>query len=105
MTKLEVKISVPRTHKDAIKCYVCDGRGHRAVECPSKASTSRNEPFGHGRRSYCFYCNREDKLKEYFHSDGQLVYCTDGAGLLLGMGLLAYHSIARRLSLIARKVV
>ena len=24
------------------------------MECPSKASTSRNEPCGHGRRSYCF---------------------------------------------------
>ena len=35
---------------------MCDGRSHRAVECPSKASTSRNEPFGHGRRSYCFKC-------------------------------------------------
>ena len=34
-----------------------DGRGHRAVQCPSKASTSsRNEPFGLGRRSYCFKC-------------------------------------------------
>ena len=39
-----------------MRCYVCDGRGHRAVECPSKASTPRNEPFGHGRRSYCFKC-------------------------------------------------
>ena len=26
------------------------------MECPSKASTSRNEPFGHGLRSYCFKC-------------------------------------------------
>ena len=26
------------------------------MECPSKASTSRNEPFGHGRRPYCFKC-------------------------------------------------
>ena len=26
------------------------------MECPSKASTSRNEPFGHGRRSYYFEC-------------------------------------------------
>ena len=50
VTKQDVKTSLPRTHKDAMRCYVCDGRGHRAVECPSKASTSRNEPFGHGRR-------------------------------------------------------
>ena len=26
------------------------------MECPSKASTSRNELFGHGCRSYCFKC-------------------------------------------------
>ena len=56
VTKQDVKTSLPRTHKDAMRCYVCDGRGHRAVECPSKASTSRNKPFGHGRQSYCFKC-------------------------------------------------
>ena len=56
VTKQEVKTSLPRTYKNAMRCYVCDGRGHRAVECPSKASTSRNEPFGHGRRGYCFKC-------------------------------------------------
>ena len=54
VTKQDVKTSLPRTRKDAMRCYVCDGRGHRAVKCPSKASTSRNEPFGHGRRTYCF---------------------------------------------------
>ena len=48
VTKQDVKTSLPRTHKDAMRCYVCDGRGHKAVECPSKISTSRNEPFGHG---------------------------------------------------------
>ena len=56
VTKQEVKTCLPRTHKDAMRCYVCDGRGHRAVECQSKASTSRGELFGHGRRSYCFKC-------------------------------------------------
>ena len=35
---------------------MCFGTDHRAMECTSKASTSRNEPFGHGRRSYCFKC-------------------------------------------------
>ena len=54
VTKQDVKTRLPRTHKDAMMCYMCDGRGHRAVECPSKALTSRNEPFGHDRRSYCF---------------------------------------------------
>ena len=56
VTKQDVKTSLPRTHKDAMRCYVCDGRGHRAVECPSKASTSQNKPFGLGRRSYRFKC-------------------------------------------------
>ena len=56
VTKQDVKTSLPRTHNGAMRCYVCDGRGQRAVECPSKASMSRNEPFGHGRRSYCFKC-------------------------------------------------
>ena len=26
------------------------------MECPSKTSTSRDEPFGCGRQSYCFKC-------------------------------------------------
>ena len=39
-----------------------------------------------------FYRNREEKLRKYFHSDGQLVYCTDVEGLLLAMGLSAYCS-------------
>ena len=33
-----------------------NGKGHRAVECPRKASTTRNEPFSHGRRCYCCKC-------------------------------------------------
>ena len=56
VTKQDVKTSSPRTHKDAMRCYVRDRRDHSTVECPSKASTSWNEPFGHGRRAYCFKC-------------------------------------------------
>ena len=56
VTKQDVKTSIPRNHEDAMRCYVCDGRDHRAEECPSKASTSGNEPFGYGRRPYCFGC-------------------------------------------------
>ena len=56
VTKQDEKTNLSRTHKDAMRCYVCHGRGHKAVECPSKASTSWNEPFGHGRRPYCFKC-------------------------------------------------
>ena len=32
VTKQDVNTSLPRTHKDTMRCYVCDGRGHRAVE-------------------------------------------------------------------------
>ena len=40
-----------------------------------------------------FYRNREEKLRKYFQSDGQLVYCTDIEGLLLlAMGLSGYRS-------------
>ena len=42
--------------------------------------------------SVSFYRSRKEKLRKFFHSDGQLVYCTDVEGLLLAMGLFAYHS-------------
>ena len=38
VTKQDVKTRLPRTHKDARRCYVCDGRGHKAVDCLSKGS-------------------------------------------------------------------
>ena len=38
------------------------------------------------------YCYREEKLRKYLQSDGQLVYCTDVEGLLLAMSLSAYRS-------------
>ena len=42
--------------------------------------------------SVSFYHNREEKLKKYFQSNGQLLYCTNVEGLLLAMGLSAYRS-------------
>ena len=42
--------------------------------------------------SVSFYRNREEKLRKYFQSDGQLVYCSDVERLLLAMGLSAYRS-------------
>ena len=35
-------------------------------------------------KSVSFYRNREEILRKYFQSDGQLVYCADVEGLLLG---------------------
>ena len=45
-----------------------------------------------GGTSISFYRNRKEKLRKYFHFDGQLVYCTDVEGLLLAMGLSVYRS-------------
>ena len=42
--------------------------------------------------SVSFYRNREEKLRKYFQSDGQLVHCTDVEGLFLAIGLSAYCS-------------
>ena len=42
--------------------------------------------------SVSFHRNREEKLRKYFHSNGQFVYCTDVEGLLLAMALSAYRS-------------
>ena len=47
--------------------------------------------------SVSFYRNREEKLRKYFHFDGQLVYCTDAEGRFLAMGLSAYRSNEGRL--------
>ena len=42
--------------------------------------------------SVSVYRKREKKLRKFFYSDGQLVYCTVVEGLLLAEGLSAYHS-------------
>ena len=55
-------------------------------------SRLQEEHFLKAGTSVSFYRNREEKLKKYFQSDGQLVYCTDVEGLLLAMGLSAYRS-------------
>ena len=47
--------------------------------------------------SVSFYRDMEAELRRYFHSDGQLVYCTDVKGLLLSMGLPAYDTRDSRL--------
>ena len=66
--KLSIKTTVTRevvkknnfaksgSQRDVLRCFACDGRGHRAVNCPSRASTSRNELKSRFRRSYCYKC-------------------------------------------------
>ena len=44
------------SQKDVLRCFACDGRGHRAVDCPNRAWTSRNELNSRFRRSYCYKC-------------------------------------------------
>ena len=41
--------------------------------------------------SVSLYRNREEKLRKYFHSDGQLVCCTDAEAIFLAIGLSAYR--------------
>ena len=53
------------------------------------ASRLQEKHFLKAGTSVSFYRNREEKLRKYFWSDGQLVYYTDVEGLLLAMSLSA----------------
>ena len=69
----------------------------RDLNCPKQsaevlASRLQEKHLLKADTSVSFYRNREEKLRTYFQSDGQLVYCTDVEGLLLAMGLSAYRS-------------
>ena len=44
------------SQRDVLRCFACDGRCHRAVDCPNRASTSRNELNSRFRRSYRYKC-------------------------------------------------
>ena len=39
-----------------VRFLACDGRGHRILDCSSKASTFENELNSCFRRSYCYEC-------------------------------------------------
>ena len=39
-----------------MKSSVCDGRSQKAVDCPSRTLTSRNELNSRFRWSYCYKC-------------------------------------------------
>ena len=39
-----------------LRCFACDGRSHKAADCPNRASTSQNELNSRFRRSYCHKC-------------------------------------------------
>ena len=61
------------------------------------ASRLQEKCFFKAGTSVSFYRSREEKLRKYFQTDGQLVYHTDVEGLLLAMGLSAYRSNEWRL--------
>ena len=43
--------------EEVMRCYYCDGRGHRAAECPFKhARARRGEAPSRGRNFHCFRC-------------------------------------------------
>ena len=44
------------SQRDIIRCFACDCRGHRDVDCPSRASTSRNKLNSRFRHSYSYKC-------------------------------------------------
>ena len=45
-----------KSQRDDLRCFSCDGRGHRAVDCPRRASASQNKLNSHFFQSYCYKC-------------------------------------------------
>ena len=39
-----------------MRCFACNGRNHRAVDCPNRESTSWNELNSRFRQNYCNKC-------------------------------------------------
>ena len=60
--KLSSKTTVARqdardgSQRNVMRCFACNSRGHRAIDCPNRTSTSRNELNSRFRRSYCYKC-------------------------------------------------
>ena len=50
------KLAGSGSQKDVLRCFACDGRGRRAVYCPSPASTFWKRLNSRFRRSYCYKC-------------------------------------------------
>ena len=44
------------SQRDVMRCFACDGRGHRAIDFRNRASKSQNELNSCFRRSYCYKC-------------------------------------------------
>ena len=50
------KLARSGSQRDVMRWFACDGREHRAVDCPRRASASRNELNSHFLRSYSYKC-------------------------------------------------
>ena len=50
------KLAGSGSQKDVLRCFACDGRDHRAVNCPRRASTSPKELNNRFCWSYCYKC-------------------------------------------------
>ena len=50
------KLAGSGSQRDIMRCFACDGRGHKAIACPNRASTYRNELNSHFHLSYCYKC-------------------------------------------------
>ena len=50
------KLAGSGSQRDVMRCFECDGKSHRAVDCSNRASTYRNELNCRFRRSYCYRC-------------------------------------------------
>ena len=50
------KLAGSGSQRDVLRCFACNGRVHRTVDCPNRASTSRNELNSCFCWSYCYKC-------------------------------------------------
>ena len=78
---------------DILRCFACDGRDHRAVDCPSRASTSRNDLNSRLRQRYCYKfgltgCDTKDRRNSLPRTQSTQSWSrgrsTDGPRLRLG---------------------
>ena len=59
------KLAGSGSQREVLRCFACDGRGYKAVDCPSRVSTCRNKLKSCFRRSYCYKCG----LKVHYHTE------------------------------------
>ena len=59
--------------KNVLRCFACNTRGHKAVDCPSRTSTSQNELNSCFCRSNCSKCgSTEHDTTDYRNSSPRI---------------------------------